>query len=43
VRWPPDWERAKRQSPVSKEVRTEAEKATVLNAVTRRQPVPEKT
>jgi hypothetical protein len=28
-----------RQSPVSKDVNTEAEKATALEAVTRRQPV----
>jgi hypothetical protein len=47
VRCPPAWERVLRQSLASKVVNTEAEDATALEAVTRRQPVkiqqPEKT
>jgi hypothetical protein len=46
VRWPPAWklvnwsnERAVRQSPAGKDVNTEAEEATALEAVTRRQPM----
>jgi hypothetical protein len=35
VRWPPAWELVGRQSPGSKGVNTEAEKATALEAVTR--------
>jgi hypothetical protein len=41
VRWPPVWkfELVVRQSPASKNVNTEAEEATTLEDVTRRQPV----
>jgi hypothetical protein len=39
VRWPPAWELVVRQSPASKDVNTEAEEATALEAVTRRQPL----
>jgi hypothetical protein len=46
VRWPPAWElisrsseRVVRQSPASKDLNTEAEEATALEAVTKRQPV----
>jgi hypothetical protein len=39
VRWPPAWELVVRQSPTSKDVSMEAEEATALKAVTRRQPV----
>jgi hypothetical protein len=46
VRWPPAWELVSwsnecvvRQSPASKDVNTEAEVATALEAVTRRQQV----
>jgi hypothetical protein len=39
VRWPPAWELVVRESPASKDVNTEAEEATTLEAVTRRQPV----
>jgi hypothetical protein len=39
VRWPPAWELVVRQSSFSKDVNTEAEEATALEAVTRRQPV----
>jgi hypothetical protein len=37
--WPPAWELLVRQSPASKDVSTEAEEATGLEAVTRPQPV----
>jgi hypothetical protein len=36
---PPVWELVERQSPASKDVNMEAEEVTVLEAVTRRQPV----
>jgi hypothetical protein len=39
VRWPPAWELVVGQSPASMDVNTEAEEATALEAVTRRQPV----
>jgi Co/Zn/Cd efflux system component len=46
VRWPSAWELVSwsselvvRQSPVSKDVNKEAEEATALEAVTRRQPM----
>jgi hypothetical protein len=46
VRWPPAWELVSwsnelvvRQSPASKDVNSEAEEATALETVTRRQPV----
>jgi hypothetical protein len=39
VKWPPTWELVVRQSPASKNMNTEAEEATALEAVTRRQPV----
>jgi hypothetical protein len=46
VRWPPAWEVVSwskelilRQSPPNKDVNTEADEATPLEAVTRRQPV----
>jgi hypothetical protein len=39
VTWPQAWELVVRQSPASKDVNTEAEEATVLEAVTRRQTV----
>jgi hypothetical protein len=39
VRWPPDWELAVRHSPVNREVNREAEEATALKAIIRRQPV----
>jgi hypothetical protein len=39
VMWPPAWELVVRQTPARKGVNTEAEEATVLEAVTRRQPV----
>jgi hypothetical protein len=47
ARWPQACELVVRQSPASKDVSTEAEEATALESVTRRQPVkiqqPEKT
>jgi hypothetical protein len=39
VRWAPVWELVVRQAPASKDTNTEAEEATALEAVTRRQPV----
>jgi hypothetical protein len=46
MRWPPPWElvswsneRVVSQSPASKDVNTEAEEATALETVTRRQPM----
>jgi hypothetical protein len=39
VRWPPAWELVVRHSLTSKDVNTEDEEATTLEAVTRRQPV----
>jgi hypothetical protein len=46
MRWLPPWESVSwsnelvvRESPATKEVNTEAEEATTLQAVTRRQPV----
>jgi hypothetical protein len=39
VRWPPAWELLVRQSSASEDVNTETEEATVLEAVTWRQPV----
>jgi hypothetical protein len=38
VRWPSAWDLVLRESQVSKNVNTEAEEATELEAVTRRQP-----
>jgi hypothetical protein len=35
VRWPPAWELDLKQSPASKDVDTESEKAMVLEALTR--------
>jgi hypothetical protein len=39
VRWPPAWELVVRQPLARNDVYTEAEEATTLEAVTRRQPV----
>jgi hypothetical protein len=39
VRWPPAWELFVRQSPASKDVKTEAEKARALVAIISRQTV----
>jgi hypothetical protein len=39
MRWPPAWELVERVSPASKDVNTEADEATALEAVSRRQPV----
>jgi hypothetical protein len=39
VRWPPAWELVARQSSLSKDVNTETEIGTALEAVTRQQPV----
>jgi hypothetical protein len=35
VRWPPAWELVVRQSPASKDVKTEAEEAAALETLTR--------